>query len=50
MTSHETACLLNAGDQDAHVDIMIYFSDRDPAGPYSVPFRQDAPNIFALTT
>jgi hypothetical protein len=36
MTSHETACLLNAGDQDAHVDIMIYFSDRDPAGPYSV--------------
>jgi hypothetical protein len=36
MTSHETTCLLNAGDQDAHVDIMIYFSDRDPAGPYSV--------------
>ena len=36
MTSHETACLLNAGDQDAHVDIMIYFSDRDPAGPYAV--------------
>jgi hypothetical protein len=36
MTSHETACLLNAGDQDAHVNIMIYFSDRDPAGPYSV--------------
>ena len=36
MTSNETACLLNAGDQDAHVDIMIYFSDRDPAGPYSV--------------
>ena len=36
MTSHETACLLNAGDQDAHVDITIYFSDRDPAGPYSV--------------
>jgi hypothetical protein len=36
MTSHETACLLNAGDQDAHVDITIYFSNRDPAGPYSV--------------
>jgi hypothetical protein len=42
MTSHETACLLNAGDQDAHVDITIYFSDRDPAGPYSllVPARR----------
>jgi hypothetical protein len=36
MTSHETACILNAGDRDAHVDITIYFSDREPAGPYSV--------------
>ena len=34
MTSHETACLLNAGDQDAHVEITIFFSDREPAGPY----------------
>ena len=36
MTSHETACLLNTCDQDAHVQITIYFSDRDPVGPYSV--------------
>ncbi len=36
MTSHETACLLNASDHDAHVQIMIYFSDREPAGPYRV--------------
>ena len=34
MTSHETACLLNASDHDAHVQITIYFSDREPAGPY----------------
>jgi hypothetical protein len=34
MTSHETACLLNASDQDAHVEITIFFSDREPAGPY----------------
>ena len=34
--SHETACILNVGDQDAHVIIHIYFSDRDPVGPYSV--------------
>jgi hypothetical protein len=34
MTSHETACLLNTTDQDAHVQITIYFSDRDPVGPY----------------
>lgn len=36
MTSHETACLLNANDQDAHVEITIYFGDREPVGPYSV--------------
>jgi len=36
MTSHETACMLNASDQDAHVQIMIYFSDKDPVGPYRV--------------
>ena|SRR5688572_11872444 len=36
MTSHETVCILNAGDRDAHVEITIYFSDRDPVGPYRV--------------
>ena len=36
MTSHETACLLNASDQDAHVQITVYFSDRRPAGPYQL--------------
>ena len=35
-TSHETACLLNASDQDAHVRITLYFSEREPAGPYEV--------------
>jgi hypothetical protein len=42
MTSHETACLLNAGDVDAHVEITIYFKDREPAGPYrvTVPARR----------
>jgi hypothetical protein len=34
--SHETACLLNANDRDAHVRITLYFSDRDPVGPYQV--------------
>ena len=36
MTSHETACLLNTSDQDAHVQITIYFSDREAVGPYRV--------------
>ena len=34
MTSHETVCILNAADDDAHVEITVYFADRDPAGPY----------------
>ena len=36
MLSHETACILNPNESDAHVEIMIYFSDRDPVGPYKV--------------
>lgn len=36
MTSHETACLLNATDSDAHVQITIYFTSREPIGPYNV--------------
>ena len=37
LISHETACILNAGDRDAHVAITIFFADRDPVGPYRVP-------------
>jgi hypothetical protein len=36
MTSHETACLLNASNEDASVQITIFFSDREPVGPYRV--------------
>ena len=36
LVSHETACILNAGDHDAHVTITIYFSDREPVGPFRV--------------
>jgi len=42
MTSHETACLLNAGERDAQVTLTIFFADREPAGPYrvTVPARR----------
>lgn len=41
-TSHETACILNATDEDAEVTLTLYFVDREPAGPYrvSVPARR----------
>lgn len=35
-TSHETACILNAGSTEATVEIFIYFSDKEPFGPYQV--------------
>ena len=36
LQSHETACILNANDSDASVQIRVYFTDRDPAGPFEV--------------
>ncbi len=42
MASHESVSLLNASDQDAQVAITVFFSDREPAGPYrvTVPARR----------
>ncbi|HJU26819.1 MAG TPA: sensory rhodopsin transducer [Rhodanobacteraceae bacterium] len=36
LLSHETACILNTNDRDAHVRITLYFADREPVGPYEV--------------
>jgi hypothetical protein len=36
LQSHETACILNTGDDPARVRITIFFEDREPAGPYVV--------------
>lgn len=42
MTSHETVCILNTSDHDAHIEITIYYTDRPPGGPYklTVPARR----------
>jgi hypothetical protein len=32
--SHEATCILNTGDAPAEIEITLYFSDREPAGPY----------------
>jgi hypothetical protein len=41
-TSHETVCILNVSDDDAHVAITVFYADREPAGPYEllVPARR----------
>jgi len=36
MTSHETICLLNAGNIDAQVKVTLFYADRAPVGPYRV--------------
>jgi hypothetical protein len=36
LISHETACILNAADRDAHVAITVFFANREPVGPYRV--------------
>jgi len=42
MTSHDSVCMLNAGDADARVALHLYFADREPVGPYelTVPARR----------
>lgn len=36
MTSHETVCILNAGDEPARITITVFYADREPVGPYRV--------------
>lgn len=42
LISHEALCVLNAGDAPARLALYIYFTDREPAGPYrlEVPPRR----------
>ena len=50
MLSHETACILNANEVDAHVEITIYYGDREPVGPYKITVPADGQCTSALTT
>jgi hypothetical protein len=42
LISHEAFCVLNTNDQEAHIEVTIYYSDREPVGPYrlTVPPRR----------
>ena len=35
-SNDETACILNASDDDAHIVLTVFFPDREPAGPYQM--------------
>jgi hypothetical protein len=30
LVSHETACILNAGDHEANIKLTVFFTDREP--------------------
>ncbi len=36
LLSHEAACILNVSDQEAKIELTIYFSDKEPIGPYHI--------------
>lgn len=42
LTSHEAFCVLNTCDSNAHLQVMIFYTDREPVGPYQleVPARR----------
>lgn len=42
MKSHETACILNTWQDEAHVKITVFFSNGEPSRPYelTVPPRR----------
>ncbi|SNR24249.1 sensory rhodopsin transducer [Actinomadura mexicana] len=42
MTSHDSICMLNAGETEARVEVQVYFTDREPAGPFvlAIPARR----------
>lgn len=48
----ETVFLLNASPQDAHLEVVGYYGDRDPVGPYylTVPARRMKPLRFDKLT
>lgn len=36
LVSHEAACILNACAEDAEISIKLFFTDREPCGPYRI--------------
>lgn len=37
LESHDALCVLNAGEREAHLEITLFFTDREPVGPYRFP-------------
>ena len=46
LASHETACILNATDRDAHIELTVFFADREPAR-YALTVGERGPGTCA---
>lgn len=36
LISHETGCILNTSSDPARIRLTLFFTDRDPVGPYEI--------------
>lgn len=48
LASHEGLCILNAGDRDVEAKLTLFFTDRDPAGPYVIHIKARRTNHVRL--
>jgi hypothetical protein len=50
MYSHDSANMLNSGPVPAEVELLIFFTDRDPIGPYRVTIGAQRSMHLAFNT
>lgn len=46
LESHETICVLNTSKHTANIEVMIYFKDKDPVGPYKMSIPPERTKHF----
>jgi len=45
-TSHETLCFLNTSNQEAQITLTIFYTHREPAGPYHLTVPAVAQGMY----
>lgn len=48
LVSHEAICVLNASDQDARIEYIIYFEDREPLSGFAAICKAQRTNHIRL--
>ena len=46
--SHEAVCVLNPGEQDAHINLILYFEDREPMRDFYAVCKAERTNHIRL--